>query len=79
MPKSILGRTYDDQYDPQNRTSDGKRHLLSAKGKQYMNEKINKQLASVASQLGQKVNAMEQRMDEKFRELNQTVKYYFSS
>lgn len=77
-PRSILGRSYDtDAYDVQNRTSDGKRHLLSSKGKKHLDEQMNKKIASVASSLNAKVNAMEKKMDDNFRDMNATMKHYF--
>ena len=54
----------------------GKRHILSRKGAKVLDERMNRQIAEVAANVAKRVNDMETRMEERFQELNSTIKYY---
>lgn len=74
--KSILSRKFDpDKYGVQNVTSDGKRHLLSAKGAKVLEERINKKIAEVGASINKKLNAID-RILERERIADGTSKIY---
>lgn len=77
--RGILSRGSDEameKYSARNTDGTGKRHLLSRKGQKALEQSINKNIAEVAASLAQRLNRMEARMEEKFREANSTSKTY---
>lgn len=59
-PIGLLKRDYGElveRYGPRNLTSDGKRKLMTPKGKKILLEKIQKSIAEAAVQVGQRENA----------------------
>lgn len=73
--KGLLSRQFGEQAETQN-IYGGKRHILSAKGKKVIDERVNKQIAETASKLGQQMNRIEKILEDRFRDANQTSKTY---
>lgn len=75
--RGVLNREYDkDNTGVRNVDSQGKRRVQTRKGKDIMEEKLNKQIAASAAILGQRINALETRQEQLFVERNQTKKFY---
>jgi hypothetical protein len=77
-PKSLLSRGGDkamEEMSARNIGGDGKRHLLSKRGANYLEEKMNKRIAESAASVAQQVNRLETRIEEMQR-ANRAKKWY---
>lgn len=75
-PAYSKNRDYSDIDSAPHNIAGGKRHIMSRKGERILTEKIHKQIAEVASDLSQRLNAIQKGLDRQFLEDNATKKIY---